>query len=123
MNQITVDLVMENGKVDSEASTEAFESALANFVAQRETEVSTLGAAVISVLQSHPGKGIAMPVLTSLALNSINVQPEAFTALGAATLQYIRDNSKGEDSLFVVSKGKNGGCSLRSDTAARKAAK
>ena len=123
MNTITVELVTVGGKVDVEASTSAFDAALSAFVAQHETESATLGAAVQSILSANPGKAIATPVLVSLALNSINVRPENFASLDMLTRQYIKDNSAGDDSLLCVAKGKGGGISLRSDTAARKAAK
>jgi hypothetical protein len=112
---ITTKLVMNGSKIDSAASTAAFETELAKLVTEHETEVSTLGAAVQAVLAAHPGKGIAMPVLASLALNSINVQPESYTSLEAAALQYVRDNAQGEDSLFAIVRGPKGGVFLRAE--------
>jgi hypothetical protein len=113
MNELTIELVNKNGKIDHDASLAVFETEYASYIAQHETEVATLSAAVDSILDAHPGKSIAMPVLASMALNSINVQPENFSALEELTLQYMRDNSKGEDSLFVITKGKGGGLKRR----------
>jgi hypothetical protein len=124
MASINVTLVTVNGKVDMDASRDAFDAALSAFVVQHETEIATLANAVQGVLSAHPGRGIAMPTLASLALNSINAQPENYSTLTELALQYVRDNAQGDDSLFVIAKGKGGGVSLRSDTAARaKAAK
>jgi sugar (pentulose or hexulose) kinase len=123
MSSITIELVMVGGKVDSEATMDAFSDALSDFMTQHETESATLGAAVQSILSANSGRAIATPVLCSLALNSINVSPENYAALDMLARQYIKDNSQGDDSLLVRVKGAHGGVSLRSDTAARKPAK
>jgi hypothetical protein len=61
------------------------------------------------------GKTLAMPIVSNYALIRLNAQPENYSALNERVLQYIRDNKVGDASLFVVSKGKGGGCSRRSD--------
>ena len=113
MSNLNVQLVLVNGKVDQDASRDAFEAALSHFVAQHETETATLATAVDAVLANHPNKGIAMPILASLALNTINVQPENFSALSEQLMNYVRANAseKREDGkLFRIGKGKGGGC-------------
>jgi hypothetical protein len=112
MASLTVELVMQNGRVDQDGSLSAFEAALSKFVAQRETETSTLATAVGAILAKHSDRGIAMPVLAALALNSINVQPENYSALEGLLLDYVRENAsdKREDGKsFRIGKGKGGG--------------
>jgi hypothetical protein len=112
MATLTVTLVSKDGAVDQSASEAAFRTALLNYVAQRETEQSTIAAAVSAQFDKHPGVSINMPALASMVLASLNVQPENFSTLEALALGYVRENAseKREDGkLFRIGKGKGGG--------------
>jgi hypothetical protein len=122
---LTVDLVTQDGHIDIDASTQAFRSAALKRQAELETEGAEIAQAVSDLFDTHQ-KAIAMPVLGSLVAQKLNAQPENFKVLSERALDYVRANSqerkaadgtvtKYEDSLFVIGKGKNGGCYRRAD--------
>ena len=114
-NSLTVDLVEVNGRIDQDASRKAFDTALATRIAEREVETSQIASAVEALFDTYRGKPIAMPALASMAAQKLNAQPENFKVLSERTLDYVRSNSKGDSSLFVIGKGKGGGCYRRAD--------
>jgi len=118
MSEITVTLVMnDDGSVNQMDSQEAFDTALANFLAERETETSTIAEAVSAVFDApqHMGKRIKMDHLTSLTLNHLNAQLENYSTLQQRVKEYVRANSKGDNSLLVIGKGAGGGVGRRAD--------
>lgn len=108
-----------NGQVDIELTVANFRSGLASFVSQHETEQASIADAVASVFDKHLGKNLTMPVLAGYSLTELNVQPENYTALNVRVVDYIRENSRGDSSLFTVTKGVNGGVRRRSDIPAK----
>lgn len=127
---ITVTLVTDNGKIDLDQSTAAFRSAALKRQAELETEKTEIAAAVGVIYDTHHGKSIPMPTLGSMVAQALNAQPENFAVLSERALDYVRENSQGEvkdgveerpDSLFVISKGKGGGCGRRADLPAKPA--
>ena len=130
MSQITVKLVTVNGRTDEAASLDVFRTAMATHIAERETEVETIAAAVGAVFDKFKGTSINMPALCNFALQELNAQPENYKVLQERTAQYVRDNSQGEknketgvearpDSLFVIAKGAHGGVHRRADRVAK----
>lgn len=126
-NSITVDLVVTDGSVDVTASEQAFRSALVRRVAELETEQVQIADKVSAIFDKHLGKSIGMPALGSMVANALNAQPENFKILSDRTLEYVRANSQTTgsekagnlvehpDSLYLITKGKGGGCSRRAD--------
>lgn len=130
MDTITISLVRVDGQVDEDASRDAFDTALAKHIAERETETATIAAAVGKVFDQYKGTSINMPALCNFALAHLNAQPQNYKVLQDRTAQYVRDNSQGEktegveanpSSLFVIGKGKGGGVHRRADRAAKPA--
>lgn len=130
MSNLTITLVRHtDGSIDEAGSTRAFSAALAKHVAERETEVATIAAAVNGVFDRYLGASINMPALASMALQSLNVQPENFKALELRCLEYVRENAQGDkaedgtvanpSSTFVIGKGKGGGVTRRCDRPAK----
>lgn len=119
MVALNVELVMQNGKVDEEASLNVFQAQLDEFVAQHAVETDTIATAVAALFDKYLGKAIAMPTLSSLVCHRLNASPENHGALSEQTLNYVRANSKGDDSLFVIVKGQHGGVARRADCPAR----
>jgi hypothetical protein len=129
---LTVDLVTQDGHIDIDASTEAFRSAAIKRQAELETETTEIAQAVSDLFDLHR-KAIPMPVLGSLVAQRLNAQPENFKVLSDRALDYVRANSQTTgseedgnlvqhpDSLFVIGKGKGGGCSRRADMPAKPA--
>lgn len=127
---ITVTLVQTDGRIDLDQSTAAFRSAALKRQAELETEKTEIAAAVADIYDTHNGKSIPMPVLGSLVAQALHAQPENFAVLSERALDYVRENSQGEvkdgveerpDSLFVIAKGKGGGCGRRADLPAKPA--
>lgn len=124
---LTTDLVLTGGKIDIDASVQAFRSAAVKRQAELETEQSEIAEAVEALFDANLGKAIAMPVLGSMVAQALNAQPENFKVLSERALDYVRANSQTTgsekagtlvqhpDSLFVIGKGKNGGCYRRAD--------
>jgi len=123
---LTVELVTTDGHIDIDASAEAFRSAAIKRQAELETEQTEIAQAVSDLFDLHR-KAIPMPVLGSLVAQRLNAQPENFKVLSDRTLDYVRANSQSTgseeegnlvlhpDSLYVIGKGKGGGCSRRAD--------
>lgn len=111
MTTLTITLVTKDGNIDQDASRAAFDAQLTKFVAERETELSTIGNAVHAVFDAYKGASINMPALANLALQRLNAQPSNFSTLEERTLQYVRDNAGTRESgaMFAIGKGKGGG--------------
>lgn len=124
-NSITVTLVERDGHVDQDASRKAFDSALSKHIAEGEVEQTQIADAVSALFDQYQGSPIPMPALASMTAQKLNAQPENFKVLSERVLDYVRSHSQGEkaedgtverpDSLFVIGKGKNGGCYRRAD--------
>ena len=130
-NSLTVDLVLSGGHIDIEASTQAFRAACLKRQAELETEQEQIAEAVSALFDTYQGKSIAMPAVASMTAQKLNAQPENFKVLSDRVLDYVRANSQGEvkdgveqhpGSLFVITKGKGGGCYRRADRPAPTAA-
>lgn len=114
---LTVELVITDGLVDQAASEKAFRTALVKYTAERETELSSIADAVGAVFDAHKGASINMPAVAHYALTGLNAQPENFKTLETRVMEYVRENAKGDSSIFVIAKGKKGGVTRRADSA------
>lgn len=112
---LSVTLVETDGRIDADKSRAAFDTVLSNLIAERDVEVGQIASAVEALFDTYKGKPIAMPALASMAAQKLNAQPENFKTLSERVLDYVRANSKGDSSLFVIGKGKGGGCYRRAD--------
>ena len=122
-----VTLVTSGGRIDQDASQEAFRGALIKRIAELETEQDEIADAVSALFDQYQGKPIAMPTLGSMVAQRLNAQPENFKVLSDRALEYVRANSQTTgsedegnltqhpDSEFVIGKGKGGGCYRRAD--------
>lgn len=105
------------GSVDTEATVEKFAADLDKFIAERETELSAVGAAVNAVFDEYRGKSINMPTVCSLAASKLNGQPANYSDLTEKAADFIRSHKD----VFAVTKGKNGGVSRIADRPAPQA--
>lgn len=124
---LTTDLALAGGKIDIEASVQVFRAAAVKRQAELETEQAEIAQAVEDLFDRNLGKAIAMPTLGSMVAQALNAVPENFKVLSERALDYVRQNSQTTgsekegtlvqhpDSLFVIGKGKNGGCYRRAD--------
>jgi len=123
---ITVDLVTTDGAINIDASQAAFRTAALKRQAELETEGAEIASACAELFEQYKGKAIPMPTVGSMVAQKLNAEPENFKVLSDRVLDYVRSNSqerkaadgtvtKHEDSLFVIGKGKNGGCYVRAD--------
>jgi hypothetical protein len=132
-NPITVDLVSTDGHIDIDASTQVFRTAALKRQAELETEGAEIAQACSELFDQYRGKAIPMPTVGSMVAQKLNAQPENFKVLSDRVLDYVRSNSQTTgseeegtleqhpDSLFVIGKGKGGGCSRRADVPAKPA--
>jgi hypothetical protein len=130
---ITVDLVITDGLVDIDASAQVFRTAALKRQAELETEGAEIAQACEELFDQYRGKAIPMPTVGSMVAQKLNAQPENFKVLSDRVLDYVRANSQSTgseeegtlvlhpDSLFVIGKGKGGGCSRRADVVAKPA--
>ena len=129
MATLTVSLVPGVNGIDTEASKEAFDTALASYIAEQETENANFLTALNVVFDRHPDKGINLPALQSMAAQELNAQPENWNALSERVADFVRANSQGKkledgsferpESMFVMGKGRtNGGVRRRTDIVA-----
>ena len=116
---LTIKVIESQGIID-EAATEAdFVAQLRTLAAERSAHLEQIAGAVAAVFDRHPGSRVNLPHLASRALVSLDVAPESYAKLDALCLEYIRSNCQGEQSLYEMGRGRNGGISRRAD---RKAA-
>lgn len=122
MNTLTVNLVVDTtGNIDQAASTAAWNKALSQRVADLETETSTIADAISAVFTKYQGQYVTMPILTNMALANMQAPLANYVILGERVRQYVRDNSQGDTSLFVITKGQGGGVAVRADRPAKPA--
>src|SRR6185369_726615 len=125
--EITTTLVADGGKIDIDASTQAFRTAALKRQAELETEGAEIAQACEELFDQYRGKAIPMPTVGSMVAQKLNAQPENFKVLSDRVLDYVRANSQTTgseedgtlvqhpDSLFVIGKGKGGGAYRRAD--------
>lgn len=126
---ITTTLVINGDQIDQAASTAAFHTNLVKLVAERETQTEQIRDAVEALFDQYRGTSINMPAIASMTCQHLNAQPETFKVLSERVLAYVRENAQGKalpdgtyerpDSLFVIEKGKGGGCYRRADHVAK----
>jgi hypothetical protein len=99
------------GAVDSDATVAKFSADLDTYIAERETEVEVISAAVNGVFEAHKGTNLNVPFVTNEALRALNVSamPGAFTSLNKRVHAYITASSKGPNATFQIVKGPKGG--------------
>lgn len=114
----SVDVILDkDGTVDQAATLHLAKTKLFELAAQLETELTIISEAVSTVFDAHKGTPIPMPALVALTVNRLNAQPENHMYLSERVANYVRLNalSDNADSLFLITKGKGGGVSRRSD--------
>lgn len=134
MSQITltVDLQRDGeGRYDHESTLANFADALVKHEAERELEESTIRDALNGIFDQYKGAAITMPTLEGMVCRALNAQPANWKVLADRTAAFVRENSQETtdsvtkvkthhpESLFVIQKGKNGGCLRRSDIVAK----
>ena len=128
---LTVALVTgDDGRINQDASVEAFRSALVRRTAELETEEVQIAQAVNDLFDQYMGTSINVPAVCSMAAQKLNVQPENFATISERVASYVRSHSQEtknedgtttlhEDSMFVIAKGKGGGTYRRADRKAK----
>ncbi len=107
----------DDGSVDQDATLEAFSTALGAFVQDEETQDEVIADAVRSQFDRYQGQAQTMPALISGTLSILNTQPQNHKLMSERVANYVRKNSGDRESgaLFVIGKGKAGGCKRWSD--------
>lgn len=104
-------LALAAGSIDRAESLKAAEAALDAYIAEHETQQSTIADAVSTVFGQFPGANLTMPTIEGMALRHLNPKPETYKVLGKRVLDYVRANSGKRETgaLFGIAKGKGGG--------------
>lgn len=103
----------ESGSVDQVATAEKFEALVNRYVAESETEESTIADAINATFDTHLGQRLPMPSLINTALLvKMSCPPENLKVLTEKAQKYVRANAGTKESgaLFGISKGPLGGC-------------
>jgi hypothetical protein len=101
----------EAGEMNLEATLQKFKEVLFQHQVERETELSTIGAAVHTVFDKNKGATINTPALLTMTLLELNVQRENHKVLVERIQNFMRKNTVPEGTTFRTSKGKGGGVS------------
>ena len=104
-----------DGSIDHDSTLEKFSSDLLRFEEIQDKENVTIGTAVHAVFDQYHGAKLNTPFVIGEVLRKLNVQPENYKALTDKVQYFIKSNSQGDHSAFVISKGKGGGVGRRSD--------
>jgi hypothetical protein len=96
-------------------SVAAFKEQLEALIEEEKTENETFEDAVHSAFDKNPGTAIPMPALLSHVTTAMNAVPQNYNTLTERAHKYIKNNSIGEKSTFIITKGKGGGVRRRSD--------
>lgn len=113
MSTISLTLVRgADGSVDTDASVAAAKTLIMKFKAERETENSTIAAAVDAVFTERKGAKFNKPFLVGEVLRKLNVQPENHKSLTDRVNQYVSDNAGDRASGKPYSIGKGKGASM-----------
>jgi hypothetical protein len=124
---ITVELVLgDNGKIDRNASGEAFEHALDARISEIEEEGGIIADHVDNFFINNKGATITLPNLANDVVYAMKIPFQQRPAVAERVAAYIRANSQGKvnaetkvqerpDSRYFLKRGPKGGVMLRSD--------
>jgi hypothetical protein len=123
-NTITLQLVFDsNGSLDEEASLASAAEEIHKYKVEKEEKYAHISFIVGNLFDEHKGATFNMPYLTSEVLRRLNPSSENFKVLSEMVGEYLKKNSQGKkledgsvenpNSLFVIAKGKGGGCFFR----------
>ncbi len=130
----------QSGSVDEDSTVDKFRQTLATFIAERETEESSIASAIEAVLTEAKGARTNLDFVTGTVARSLNATALNYTDLKNKAADYIRANACGEKDgkpvsredgatelseprLYFMGKGRDGGVSRWADRLASKAAK
>jgi hypothetical protein len=106
---ITINVVETNGTIDQSAMEKDF---MAQMHALKTEQVA---GAVACIFDGFRGKRINLPDLSMMVLMKLQLTPSEYASWRPVADSYVRAHCKGEESLFVMGKGREGGVARRSD--------
>jgi len=128
-----------DGSVNEDSTVQKFRGALAQFIADRETEESSIATAIEQVLSDNVGTRTNLDFVTGTVARALNATAATYGDLKTKAADYIRQNACNEkDGLpvdsksgevlseprrYFLGKGRDGGVSRWSARLAMKAAK
>jgi hypothetical protein len=104
-----------DGSVDHDSTLEKFASDLLRFEEIQDKENATVGKAVHALFDQYKGAKLNTPFVIGEVLSKLNAQPENYKTLSNKIADFLKSQSQGDNSTFVVSKGKGGGIGRRID--------
>jgi hypothetical protein len=96
-----------NGSVDIESTVAKFQTDLEKFAALQEADEAAIASAVAAVFDEHPNTNLNLPAVASLAFNKMGLGAASYTEM----VERIQDHVRNAKTLYVIKKGKGGGCS------------
>jgi len=128
-----------DGSVNEDATVEKFRGALTQFIADSETEESSIRQGIEAVLTENTGERTSLDFVTAEVARSLNATATNYTAMKEKVADYIRQNACGEKNgkpvdsktgavlseprVYFLGKGRDGGVRRWTDHLAMKAAK
>jgi hypothetical protein len=114
MNTITINVIESNGMIDEAAMKKEFLAKVAAVSVAHCTP--QIASAVNAAFDSEDrGQTLFKNRLVSKTITALKVAPKLYTKWEKLISDYIRVNSEGNDPLFIIGKGTNGGVSRRAD--------
>ncbi len=118
MNDVVVRSV--DGSVDHEASILKFAEILSAWEVEVEAAQAEVRGAVEALFDRYKGVTMNKKFIVSQVCQSLNATPETWADTEEKIVQYLKDNSQGDnnerpDSRFVTKVGKGGGTFRRCD--------
>jgi hypothetical protein len=128
-----------DGSVNEDSTVQKFRGALAQFIADRDTEETKIASAIEQVLSDNVGVRTNLDFVTGTVARALNATAATYGDLKNKAAEYIRQNACNEkDGLpiesktgellseprrYFLGKGRDGGVSRWADRLAMKAAK
>jgi hypothetical protein len=105
--EITFNLTVDDkGIINRDESMLNFENMLTNMCAEQKKEQETIANAVSAVFDTLNGKRAPLDFVIGQATNKIGAVSENYTSLYDKVDHYLHVNSKGDNSLFNIGRGK-----------------
>jgi len=106
--ELTIDVEIKDGHIDHDATIVSFKRLLAKTSLEYDTEQLVLKTTINQVFVQNEGQRLTTDYVISCALLRLNATSENYSQLSKKLKSFIKNNT-GENKLFTVISGSNGG--------------